>query len=326
MSAEVHSGHVEATTPEGRTRKPSRSRGRVLRLVRRVHLYAGLLLLPWLLFFGLSGILFNHPNVGEDVRGQRIGAQDLAGFAAWQPEEAAGEVLAELNAEGPQRFTLDRAYTPHFAGYSVLRAPARDGNYMMLLDVATAKGVLVERTARKNPQGSSFPARELSLPRYSSEAVAQHARGLLRARKLPHEQELEPHPAIAPELRLRVADRDGQRWNLSYDTRTGVVSGRRTESFPNLGVAQILGSMHKTHHFTFELGALWFWALFEDLLGATMVIWALTGLVMWWQVKRTRIAGIASILIALAVAGVIMSGTLESLTFGDVRATNGPGE
>lgn len=33
----------------------------VSRLIRRLHLYAGLLLLPWVVMFGVSSFVFNHP-------------------------------------------------------------------------------------------------------------------------------------------------------------------------------------------------------------------------------------------------------------------------
>lgn len=308
-----------------------RARGRALRLVRRVHLYAGLVLTPWLMFFGLSGMLFNHPNIGEEVRGRRVSAEDLRALSdlqPWNTDAAARSVLKAINESGQPGgpYRLDPGFQSTFSGYAVLNAPAPDGGYMLILDVATASGVLVHKKARKSPDGSTFPRLKLPIPPFSSERLEQHTEGLLAARGLPHERDLRAHPKIAPELRLRVLDTKGVAWNLSYATRDGELTGRRADRFPNLGVTQILGDMHKTHHFTLDLGATWFWALFEDLLGTAMVLWAVTGLVMWWQMKRTRIAGALSLLVALGIAGAIMTGTLQKLTFGDVKAAMGPGD
>jgi hypothetical protein len=320
----------EARAGEKSPRQPRR-RGRVLRVVRRVHMYAGLVLMPWLMFFGLSGMLFNHPNIGEQVKGQRVSPADMLALSQlkpWRPAAVATEVIDALNhadaAGGPYR--LDPEFESDFVGYAVLNAAAPDGGYMLILDVAGARGVLVHKLARKGTEGSSFPKLTLALPEYSSTRLEQHVQGLLSARELPHEAELRAHPKIAPELRLRALDAQGQAWNLSYDLRNGELSGRRADRFPNLGITQILASMHKTHHFTLELGPLWFWALFEDLLGMAMVLWALTGIVMWWQLKRTRVLGLISLALALGVAASVMLGTLDSLTFGDVRATLGPGD
>lgn len=311
--------------------RPGRQRGRVLRVVRRVHMYAGLVLMPWLLFFGLSGMLFNHPNLGEQVQGQRVTAADmqaLSQLSPWRPDAVAADVIDALNHAdaGGAPYRLDPAFENNFVGYAVLNAAAPDGGYMLILDVASARGVLVHKLARASEPGSTFPKLTLALPEYSSARLEHHAQGLLSARKLPHDAELRAHPKIAPELRLRALDQQGQAWNLSYDLRSGELSGRRADRFPNLGITQILASMHKTHHFTLEFGPLWFWALFEDLLGLAMVVWALTGIVMWWQLKRTRVVGLISLALALGVAATVMFGTFDSLTFGDVRATMGPGE
>lgn len=332
MSPDSPASSDAPTVPEseGSARANGRgrlSKGRLLKLVRRVHMYLGLVLMPWLLFFGLSGMLFNHPNVGEQVQGQRVNLTEHSGLAPWQPQSAAQSVVTELNqksrGDGPYR--LDPTFQSEFTGYSILTAPAPDGGYMLIADVAHARGILVHKQARTNPDGSSFPKTVLTTA-YSAERVAESAKGLLTARKLPHDVELQAHPKIAAELRLRVLDAKDVAWNLSYDTRTGELSGRRADRFPNLGMTQILAKMHTTHHFTMSFGSLWLWALFEDLLGLSMALWAITGLVMWWQMKATRIAGIVSITLALGLALAVMSGVFNQLTFGDVKAAMGPGE
>ena len=45
----------------------------VLRLIRRIHLYTGLFMTPWVFLYGVSGFLFNHPGAfsGGDVRSLR---------------------------------------------------------------------------------------------------------------------------------------------------------------------------------------------------------------------------------------------------------------
>jgi hypothetical protein len=302
---------------------------RLKRLTRRVHMFAGLLLLPWLLFFGLSGVLFNHPGIGASVRAERVAPDELRQLgvsAPWEPQASARQVLSALNTAGRGQFVLDASYAPRLVGFTLLSAPAPDGRYALLLDMTRGAGVLVTREQQKRAEGESFPTTQLSLPELTTRALEQKLHGLIARHKLPVVEELKAHPKIAPELRLRVRDRNGTTWNLSYDTREGTLSGRRSDAFPSLGVAQILASMHTTHHFPLRIGALWFWALFEDLLGLTMVIWSLSGLVMWWQIRRTRLAGMLSIAAALAIAGAVMGGTLSELHFGDVREQLGPGD
>jgi hypothetical protein len=304
--------------------------GRATKLLRRAHMYAGLIMLPWILFFGVSGLLFNHPNLGEEVRGRRVDAAQLRqlGFAPWHAQRAAERVVQALNAApraGARPFVLDESYESQFSGFGVLSAKAPAGHFMLLLDVERARGVLAERSARPPADAGVFPRLELQLPEFSVVQLEQQLAGLLAARGEASEP-LRAHPKIAPELRLRVRDATGASWNLTFDTRSGAVSGRRSEDWPNLGVGQVLAKMHTTHHFPLRVGPLWFWALFEDLLGVTMVFWALSGLWMWWKIKPTRLIGALALSLALGGAALVMAGTLDHLMFGDVRAPVGPGE
>jgi hypothetical protein len=302
---------------------------RLKRGIRRVHMFAGLVMLPWLLFFGVSGLLFNHPGLGAEVRAQRVSPTELRALGVagpWEPRQAAERVLAALNAQGGERYALDPEFVPRLSGFTLLSAPAPEGRYVLLLDMTQAGGVLVRRTQRERTQDADFAPTPLALPELTTAHLETKLGGLLSRHHLPQIEPLKAHPKIAPELLLRAHDSQGTRWNLQYDTRSGTLSGRRSDAFPSLGVAQILASMHTAHHFPLRVGALWFWALFEDLLGLTMVIWALSGLVMWWQVKRTRLAGVLSIAAALGIAAVVMGGALSELHFGAVKEQLGPGD
>jgi hypothetical protein len=197
---------------------------------------------------------------------------------------------------------------------------------MVLLDMATPRGVLVSRSARRAAEGSSFPKQHIPLPDVSTKAVEEHLTGLLEARQLDATDALRAHPKIAPELRFRVRDAADTAWNLTYDLGSGTLSGRKSDVLPNLGLTQLLAKLHMTHHFPMAFGALWLWALFADLLGITMVFWAVSGMIMWWQLKQTRLLGIASLAIALGLAAAIIGGTMRHLTFGDVTPKLGPGD
>ena len=126
------------------------------------------------------------------------------------------------------------------------------------------------------------------------------------------------HPVIGPVLRLRLRDGNGEPWNVTLETRSGKLGGRHAEKMSDIGLNQLLGTLHKAHHYTTDVSALWFWAFFQDLLGLTMALWALSGLVMWWQMKPTRIVGAVAVLVALVAVALVMSGTITGLMFGEV--------
>ncbi len=308
-------------------RAPRFRSGKALLVVRRVHMYAGIVMLPWIFFFGLSGLLFNHPNIGAELRASRVSTEQLSARAltAWQPQRAAESVVAALNQQPGRRYRLDGERAPELSGFTLLAAPAPEGRYTLLLDMQRLSGVLVSRTRRERTGGSSFPETQLSLPALSTLDVERKVEGLIAQHGLAPVEELKASPKVAPSVRFRARDERGVLWNLSFDTRSQIVSGRRADAFPSLGAAQVLAAMHTTHHFPLRFGPLFLWALFEDLLGLTMMIWAITGLVMWWQMKRTRLLGGVVLSLALGAAAWTMLGTLDALTFGDVKEQLGPG-
>ena len=55
-----------------------------------------------------------------------------------------------------------------------------------------------------------------------------------------------------------------------------------------------------------------------------MVLWGITGVLMWWQIKPTRLVGVAGISIAAVVAFLVtVGGTLEELEFSPPRSRGG---
>lgn len=283
---------------------------------------------PWLLFFGISGISFNHPNVGERVEASRLTAADLraqVGLDPWDPQDVAQSIVARMNATGSGHYTLDDAFAPSIEGVVVLGAPAPDGRYMVLVDPNTASGVLVHRHARPNDGAAPFAQPGGDLGRYSTGAIEAGAQELIAAQGREQLAPLRAHPKIAPESRFRVRDESGTVWNVVGNLGTGEISGRRAEQWPNIGMTQLLGTLHTTHHFTSSVGPLWWWAFFEDVLGLTMVVWALTGLWMWWQMKPTRVVGAVGVAVALLIAAWVMQATASHVMFGDVAAVTGPG-
>ena len=80
----------------------------------------------------------------------------------------------------------------------------------------------------------------------------------------------------------------------------------RSQKISEVGLNQLLGLLHTTHHSTLRPKAMWIWALFADLLALTL--WALSRLAIWWQLKPTRTAGIVAILVALAIAAAVRMG------------------
>lgn len=301
-----------------------------LRIVRRIHLYSGLLFFPWVFLFGISGLLFNHPNVGEKVEGARLAGADLSritGLSAWNPQALAARLTGELNTQQPGAgYALDSSFASEFSGVNVFAAQAPEGRHLVLLDMQQGAGIVATRKARPQAEPAPFSDVRVPLPEFSSEFLQDQLSPLLAARGLTATGPLRAHPKIRQHLRFRLVDKEGVRWNATYDLRDGKLAGRQTDQWPNIGITQWVGKLHKTHHFPARPGVRTLWALLEDLLGLTLTFWAGSGLIMWWQLKATRRAGMFCIAGALSVATFAIWSLSEDLLFGPVGQAMGPGE
>lgn len=83
----------DTSTPSERPARSPKRYQLVMKLVRRTHM---------LLVFGISGMLFNHPNLGEDVKVREISSEQLRSLTGLEPVQAgeiAREVVARLNTQ-----------------------------------------------------------------------------------------------------------------------------------------------------------------------------------------------------------------------------------
>ncbi len=92
----------------------------ILFWVRRTHLFLGLLLFPWVVLYGATAYLFNHPTAWADRPTIRFSADVLKGTELSpfpSPESLAKQVVEQLNVRfQPQaRYRLDEQMAPRFA-------------------------------------------------------------------------------------------------------------------------------------------------------------------------------------------------------------------
>jgi hypothetical protein len=304
-------------------RDRKRRRHRALRAVRTIHMYIGLVLFPWVVFFGLTGMLFNHPGVGEPTSGRPIAAAELsaAGVQTLDPDEVAESIATALRTQG-KPFRVDPGYDSGFHGTTGVATGAPGVKLLTIVDLERGRGVVLTRPDRATPDAPF--AGEVRLDQVQLDALPPKVTSLLAARGisgLAHE----PYLAMAQVLRFRLLDDAGRRWNATYDLGSGRLDGRPTDSPPPLSLHDLLGTMHRTHHFPARLGPITFWVLFADLTALALVIWALTGIVMWIQIKKSRAAGVVAVSVGVLIATVVMLWTDADLRFGHVQPSE-PGD
>ena len=96
---------------------------------------------------------------------------------------------------------------------------------------------------------------------------------------------------------------------------SGKISARDAEQPPPIELRSMLTRLHRLHHYPDSVNTRWMWSLFVDITGLMLVFWGISGLIMWWQIKPTRVAGILGITLALLVAFLIGTGTVNLTWF-----------
>jgi hypothetical protein len=309
------------TRADASTRNRRKRLHRALRAVRKIHMYVGLVLFPWVVFFGLTGMLFNHPGVGEQTSGRPLPKAELeaAGIHAVAPAAVAESIAAALRAQG-KSFRLDPSYDSGFHGTTGVASSAPGVKLLTIVDLERGRGVVLTRPDHATADAPF--AGELPLEQVQLETLPATVTGLLAGKGITSS---EPYLAMAQVLRFRLLDDAGRPWNATYDLGSGRLDGRPTDSPPPLSLHDLLGAMHKTHHFPARVGPTLFWVLFADLTALALVIWALTGIVMWVQIKKSRALGVVAVSVGVLLATVIMLWTDAELRFGHVRPSE-PGD
>jgi hypothetical protein len=290
----------------------------LLRLVRRVHLYLGLLLWPFALFFGLTGLSFNHPTVGRGLEVRRFAPETVArrtGFHRWDPRQIAERIVEDLNWRG-RKYRLDTSERPRFSGFPLFLAPVANGKQVLILSLSEGHATLTERPDPPHVERVPFEGERVVLPEYGVAKLADRLNPLLREPDSGAQGPFRAHPEIHPELRFSLAGPDGVAWNVVYDLSTGELSGTPRDSVLRGSVTELLESLHKQHHYPPHADATSAWALFADLTALTLILWAVSGLVMWWQLKRLRFRGAVVVVLAIASSAAVISATAREIRFG----------
>ncbi|MEM8681181.1 MAG: hypothetical protein AAGF97_17680 [Planctomycetota bacterium] len=131
-------------------RKPLRHQ--VVMFIRRVHLYSGLFMLPWVLLYGSTALLFNHPTVFSGSSTEIIPfGPALADSSESSPASLAAEVVRNARdivstLEDVQSIELLADSNPLFTrrAFGTVKLDERDVS--VILNVNTGEGYLRSRT------------------------------------------------------------------------------------------------------------------------------------------------------------------------------------
>jgi len=288
--------------------------------LRRCHLYLGLFLAPWALLYGITGYLFNHPTHFSDRGLKEISSSDLAtsGFDGTLPDplEAAEEVISKLNERFPEsKLVIAEASDARYVGdFFFATANGTEKTYQLLIRRDGGGGTYMDSTVPKKtpPPEAEFvinlrggasskgdagaaaveKPEPLKIERGAAAKVEAILPELAKRLELPG-LDKPFRLTSAPQLQFRASSH-GKTWLIKYDSFLGGVSAEWEDpalAKEPLSWRAYLLRLHTAHGYMGIFEARWFWAWIVDAMSFVMVFWALSGFIMWWQIKRLRTLG-----------------------------------
>lgn len=306
---------------------------RFMKLVRRTHMYTGLILLPWVLLFGASGVLFNHPTWLASAkivhRSNPEIVKKTVGFAPPDPASFAAQVVACINngIDGDElpKFELvspDKAWLTGSLSYT---AATEAGQHTIWLNLhnGSARIKIRPKSNEELIERPSFAGSKVDVKIPGLDGAERKLLKLLEQANINPSEEVKLRSRPSPQLLFQVRGRDGQLWNATCNLLNGRLDGRATEMGARLDLRSAITRLHQLHHYPDNLGARWLWTLAADATGLMLVFWGISGVIMWWQIKPTRLVGVSGLSIAAVIAFLVISSTLTELGFGPPRSSRG---
>ncbi len=294
---------MERPSDPARPARPRRAPPRWRLWTRRIHLYSGLALVPWVLLYAVSGLLFNHPEVAAEPGPRRFGLSDLPVDAQGPAELPQIAATAVASALGPEVQLLPWP-PPRFTRSLRARTAGEDGHPPSLVSLRFPSLRGSVRQSAPEPDRSPASLREIGevhVPGFDASAwtkLSAHIARNIGGDDAPVELSATPRLQFAATI-------DGEPWQVTHDAKDGSLTYESLQA-RDVRLPRLLARLHMTHVYPDRLGARWFHALIVDLTAACLALWCITGLLMWWQLRRVRRVGLVVLGSGLMVSGVIL--------------------
>ena len=261
--------------------------------VRRIHLYLGLILIPWLFLYGATALLFNH--------GMWLTDREDVSIQSSEPLLQDAHVAAQLVADELQEQGLQLVpESAQWIGSVSLQGEMNGSTVRISLNPEGYGGML-----RTRPEETPEPEWTKVIDGWS--LVDEQQQDQIEHNIQQMIQTVNPDiTSVAvnryPKLRFQV-HKDSEVYTVDVRHKRGL-SVHETDGAQNLRTKML--RLHTMHGDPGYAGAKWIWARIVDVVGVAMMVWALSGIVMWWQIKATRSQGAWAI-----AAGMLMMAILS---------------
>ncbi|MCA9060971.1 MAG: PepSY domain-containing protein [Planctomycetaceae bacterium] len=268
-----------------------------------MHLYSGLFLVPWVILYGITGAMFNHIGLfpRQEIRTvpePMVSATPLARFPT--AEQLTDQVVTAIQQAAPDHeISRLTEFEPQFTGDLMFETKDGEGQHILHIDPVSHQAWLGTVPPNlENPEVLLKEIRTLQLPDDPHPAAQAAAQTVLRESGISADN---VQPLGWTKLNF-IASIDGSPARITYVLKDGHVDMNRFTGEDGMPLRQFLLRMHTSHGQPPTWNGRMYWSVIVDSMAIAMVTWALSGIFMWWQLKRTRLIGAVVIVMSILTA------------------------
>ncbi|QDS91511.1 hypothetical protein FF011L_02410 [Roseimaritima multifibrata] len=304
---------TDKAPPRTKSRWPRKSRSKALMILRRVHLYIGLFLLPWVFLYGATGAMLNHSGLFPEAEISRVEASKLAD-SAWAnfPDgaELAEQVLAAMRKAAPDStIEVNPDQAPEFTNdiaFELKEGGTRHAVHLNPVDKSAWVAKFPENHEPFEPALKEID--RLQIAPNPFEIAKQTVPTALNHTGIESNGKIEPLGWCKLNFLAKVDDTPVR---VTYVLRDGHVDITKYTGEDGYSPRAFFVRLHTSHgqppHWNFRR----IWSLFIDAMAIAMVTWGVTGLLMWWQIKRTRLLGGIVLSLSVVTAATMYYGMMH---------------
>ncbi len=291
-------------SPSSPEHRPRRTWSRVMILLRRVHLYSGLFLLPWVFLYGITGAMYNHQNLFPEVTTEYFDSTILEESPMEEFPSAADFAQRVVDSIQASANGSEVKLAPHhgaeFTNQMMFEVNTVDGRKVVHLHPVSRTSKVVSHPEKQEQLEPVLKEiRNIRLEQDPHELARNSVQSVLQEAGVESNQT--PKPVGWTKLNF-LAEVDGEPVRVTYVLKDGHVDLTRHTGEDGMSLRHFFLRLHTTHGQSPHWNGRMYWSLILDTMAVAMVCWGVTGLLMWWQIKRTRMLGTAVILLSMATA------------------------
>ena len=280
------------------TARKWKKKGAGVKLARRLHMYFGLVLLPFVFLYGVTALLFNHSSWMSTSDYFRSSSETFRAVQPAVPSEIVQQIAKELGTREEFTFTGYDEDSVELINEHIFDVE-EDGFRYRYRFVPMESKAFVQKTPTSEkiePEFTVSPvdfAPDPSIDQLVEAIEEDHNGSKVRIRS-------------ASDVRF-VADINQEKWVLTCDLQTGrVTQNKFEEPRSEFNWRSYLLRLHKTRGYPRDGDSVRFgWAVAVDIMGLLMLFWGLSGVIMWWQMKPFRLIGGVLVLIGVLLCAFL---------------------